>query len=358
MLRTRVLNGPGLFEEFREPWQNLFSASNTTPFQSYEWQSLWFKHYGRTKQPRLVTVYEGDDLVGLMPFTRTHIPWRTLRPMGVGPSDYLHPLSLPGQEESVAQAITDYLRSVKDADLVDLQQVRETLPFASSAPSAQIIDQATCLVLDLPETYDAFLAMLGKSLRYDVRKLDKTAFKEGRASVQQFTPEDVQTGMDIFFDLHSRRWKKRGQFWGGAFMGRSVQFHRAWAEEASRNGWLWLSVLRWDDQPIGAIYAMNSGDTTFFYQSGFDPTMSAVSPGTLLVAYTIRRSIEEGKKHFDFMRGDEPYKRRWKPQHVLKNHRFLFPTHGGLGKLGSAWNEMGSRVEKQVRAKLEGKGLI
>jgi CelD/BcsL family acetyltransferase involved in cellulose biosynthesis len=208
----------------------------------------------------------------------------------------------------------------------------------------------------LPDTYEAYLQTLGKSLRYDVRKLDKSLFNTGKAAITRSGPDDILESLAILFEQHRLRWKKRGL--PGAFLGRSQAFHREWAAQAADNGWLWLSVLRLEGQPIGALYAMTLGTTVYYYQAGFDPGFASVSPGTLLVASTIRRSIEEGKRHFDFMRGDEPYKRRWKPQHVLRNLRFLAPANGLLGRVGSQWNLSGSRVESLVRSRLEGKGLL
>jgi len=356
MLRADVHTGVRLFEELSAPWRELASdAPSATPFQTFEWHQTWWKHYGGFREPQVVAVYDGSELVGLMPLMRTRGPWRTLRPMGIGPSDYLHPVARLGYEEAVAGAVSEAIQSAKNVDLVDLHQVRETRVFAGAFPGKRI-DQATCLVLDLPKTYEAYLETLSKSLRYDVRKLDKSLFKTGRAQIEPVPFERISEGMDILFEQHKLRWRKRGL--PGAFLGKSINFHKEWAVKASQNGWLWLSVLRLDDSPIGAIYAMAKGNTTYYYQAGFDPEKGSVSPGTLLVAYTIRRAIESGMLHFDFMRGDEPYKRRWKPQHSHRNVRLLASLHGVLGNLGSSWNQAGSRVESRVRARLEGRGLI
>jgi len=330
-------------------------SPSATPFQTYEWQSTWWKHFGRLKKPLAITVHEGNDLVGLMPLVQIRGFWRTLRPMGIGPSDYLHPLVREGYESSASEMIVEAVSKAKNVDLVDLHQVRETRALAAHA-AGSVIEQATCLLLDLPDTYDQYLSMLGKSLRYDVRKLDKTLFKEGRAQIVPSTGADTDRCLEILFDQHRRRWRKRGL--PGAFLGRVADFHRDWAQAAARNGWLWLSVLNLDGNAVGAIYGMTLGKTVYYYQAGFDPQSASFSPGTLLVAHTIRRAIDEGKRQFDFMRGDEPYKRRWKPQHVLKNLRILQPTASLAGRLGSSWNHTGSRVETRVRARLEGRGLL
>lgn len=352
MLRTLVESGNSLFQALETPWKALVDASaSATPFQSFEWQSTWWKHYGMRREPIAFTLWEGDDLVGLMPFFRSLGPWRTLRPMGIGPSDYLQPLVRPGYEAAMSEALSAWFQELSNVDLIDLQQLRETQPLAQCL-SGSPIGQATCLVLDLPDSYDAYLQMIGKSLRYDVRKLDKTLFTQGRATLESAGA----SGLDILFDQHRRRWRKRGL--PGAFIGRSSAFHREWVPQAEQKGWLWLSVLKLEGAPVGAIYAMAMHGTAYYYQAGFDPSQGSISPGTLLVAATIRRSIEEGKQHFDFMRGDEPYKRRWKPQHCYQNLRYLMPARGVLGRLGSKWNMTGSRVESHVRARLEGRGLL
>ncbi|CAN5390339.1 hypothetical protein BH11ARM1_BH11ARM1_12490 [soil metagenome] len=356
MLRTRLLTGSAIFSELETDWKELVSASPTcTPFQSFEWQSTWARHYLGRKQPRAYAFYEGDDLVGLYPMFKTLGPWRTLRPMGVGPSDYLAPLSREGYDSEVAGILHDQLQNAKDVDLIDVHQLRENQALASEFRGDPIC-QATCLVIDLPKTFDEYLQMIGKSLRYDVRKLDKTLFKSGRATIRVIESHDIDRGLGILFEQHKLRWKKRGL--PGAFLGKSTHFHRDWARQASERGWLWLSILELDGHPIGAIYAMTMGSTVYYYQAGFDPDHSSVSPGTLLVGQSIRRSIEEGKTQFDLMRGDEPYKRRWKPQHVYKNLRFLAPASGMIGALGSQWNLTGSRLESKVRARLEGRGLL
>lgn len=339
-----MLEGPRFLEELRGEWDELLrDAPTATPFGTPEWLAAWWRFYGGGKRALAIEVREGRDLVGLYPLTVGAGPWRVLRAMGTGPSDYLHPLARAGRESAVAGAIEPLLRGIEGVDLLDLHGLREDTPLARIATG----DQARCLVLDLPPTYDAFLASLGKSLRYDVRRLDKSPFKEGKATIET-NPGD---GLDILFELHRARW--RAKRLPGAFVGRLVPFQRAWVAEAEKKGYLRLSILRLEGRPIGALYAMAVGRQAFYYQAGFAPTEGSISPGTLLVAQAVRRAIEEGKTRFDFLRGDEEYKRRWKPQRAFVDRRAVVPLNA-RGRAGAAWIARASAVEARVRERLEG----
>jgi CelD/BcsL family acetyltransferase involved in cellulose biosynthesis len=345
-----------MFEGIKDEWSYLASqCAATTPFQTVEWQSVWWTHFGRGKRPLAIALYEGKDLVGLMPFTVSGGPWRTIRPMGVGPSDYLQPIAATGYEELVATELAGALNSLPGIDLIDLQQLRQNQSLGALLEGPKL-DQATCLVLDLPTTFTDYLATLGKSLRYDVKKLDKKVVPGGPATIKTFGPGETDLGLDVLFHLHRLRWRKR--LLPGAFVGRLTAFHRDWARVAAPAGFLWLTALYVDGVPVGSIYAMRYGKTVYYYQAGFDPTQGSISPGTLLVAHAIRRAIEEGANQFDFMRGDEPYKRRWKPQRELHNFRYLRPSSSFRGQVGDKYCHFSFRMETRIRERLEGKGLL
>ncbi|MFX9097154.1 GNAT family N-acetyltransferase, partial [Acinetobacter baumannii] len=82
-------------------------------------------------------------------------------------------------------------------------------------------------------------------------------------------------------------------------------------------------TLKQKDQIIGVFYGMRLHHRSYFYQMGFNPEFGSISPGNLLLSFAIRTAIEDGSKEFDFLRGDEPYKRRWQAQHSITNYRHL-----------------------------------
>lgn len=359
MLRAGLIDGVESFERLRPEWEALADASaGATPFQTYEWAATWWRHFGGSRRPHLIAVREGSDLVGLAPLALSRFPWRVLRAIGTGVSDYLHPLARDGYAAPVSDSIRSHLRDLTDVDYVDWHGLRETEPLAGGLLRARPQVADLCPVLQLPATWDVYLRGLSKSLRYEARRMEKGPYADGSARIHTATtPADARRFLGALFDLHARRWKRRGL--PGAFSRRRVQrFHEDYVALAAATGRLRLSVLEHDGAPIGAIYAMRSGQGTFFYQSGFDPEAKALSPGTVLVAASIRRAIEDGCAEFDFLRGEEAYKLRWRPQRVERNFRIVEPLRSGMCRAAVALHQTGGRVEARLKAKFAGRGLI
>ncbi len=136
-----------------------------TPFQTWEWNAAWWRHFGARKRPRILLFWasaaeaatRGTDgeaaflvepavstpfqqnsgsraevLIGIAPFyTSFHLgtPLRRLAWIGTGQSDYLGPLVLPEWEAAAAHALCHYIREeLRGWDMADLQQLRADCP--------------------------------------------------------------------------------------------------------------------------------------------------------------------------------------------------------------------------------------
>jgi CelD/BcsL family acetyltransferase involved in cellulose biosynthesis len=71
----------------------------------------------------------------------------------------------------------------------------------------------------------------------------------------------------------------------------------------------WPTFL--NGQPLGILFSFQMRDCVYLYNSGFNPEYTHVSPGVVTIALDIKSAIEEGKKFYDFLRGDEEYKFRF-----------------------------------------------
>jgi CelD/BcsL family acetyltransferase involved in cellulose biosynthesis len=60
-----------------------------------------------------------------------------------------------------------------------------------------------------------------------------------------------------------------------------------------------------------ATVAFDDGVTCWFYNAGMDPTARELSPGVTGTAAYLRDRMAAGRRRFDFLRGEEPYKYEW-----------------------------------------------
>jgi len=97
-----------------------------------------------------------------------------------------------------------------------------------------------------------------------------------------------------------------------------------------------LIVINKADRPLAAMIVIYCGETCMMYQSGIDPEMSSLEPGYQSVMVAIEHAIERGCHHFDFLRGDEPYKARWSTtREAIIRRKFIPPTMSAQLKHGT-----------------------
>lgn len=347
------------------------------PFRSWPWLGGWWRHYGHagdSDNRRLfaLAVYDdGNELVGLAPWYVDSIPKQgeVIRFLGSGDvcSDYLSILSLPGREDQVAGALADWLcgdaprtgwcswslltlGGVDAGDgvtrrFVERMAARGSLIYSQPGPN--------CWRIDLPATWDEYVAMLSKSHRKQVRRLQRRLFDTGRARLhiaQQ--PADLTRGLTALSELHERRRGQLGEtglFTDPSFAG----FHREIAGPLLADRVLQLVWIELDGRAVAAEYQLVGSNVVYAYQSGIDPAALDCEPGRLAMMATLRRAIDEGYRSFDLLRGDEPYKAHWRARPRASIEVSILPGRGADWLRHGAW-VAGRHVQRWLRASLTG----
>lgn len=88
------------------------------------------------------------------------------------------------------------------------------------------------------------------------------------------------------------------------------KFFRTLAYELAQGEMLSLIGLELDGQQAAALFCVESGDTLYLYNNGFDPRFRAISLGVVSKLLSIKMSIEAGMRSYDFLSGTEQYKYR------------------------------------------------
>jgi CelD/BcsL family acetyltransferase involved in cellulose biosynthesis len=164
-----------------------------------------------------------------------------------------------------------------------------------------------CPYLDLDGDWDGYLAGLTPTRRQTVRRKERSLQRRFAVEITDYDCDRFDEGWDHLVTLHERRWNGAGALHAA----REGRLHRTFARDMAARQQLWLTTLDLDGQAAAAWYGFTWRDTVYFYQSGRDPRWERESLGLVLMGAMIRRAIERGYRRFDFLRGEDAYKRQW-----------------------------------------------
>lgn len=346
-------------------WEPLeASATSPSPFMSWAWHSAWADAATAAEvaaSEALVVRATDGALQAVLPLQRRRMRFHRVPVAALtwaagggdmGCPDHLDLLALPG------------------TSMADIAPALEALPWdvlvlsnlSAAAHNADRLCEAmsergfgvrrtnlwVCPYLDLSDDWDHYLGTLTPTRRQTLRRKERQLQRQHAMTITDYANGRVDQGLDRLLSLHASRWQMSGE--GGAFQEPSVQtLHRRFAAELAARDRLWLATLDIAGQPVAAWYGFTWGDTVYFYQSGRDPNWERESVGLVLMGTMIRRAIERGYRRFDFLRGDDPYKRQWTATQRLTQQITIF-RRGLGGRALRALDAIGD-----LRARLRGK---
>jgi CelD/BcsL family acetyltransferase involved in cellulose biosynthesis len=287
----------------RAEWPEVAERGGSV-FGTWEWQSLWWKHFGGGRELVLGATRSSEGrLESILPFYVWRAkPLRVVRAAGHGAGDELGPIGEPA-------AAREALRAWVEAERFDLL-VCEQLPgsgWVEHLPGAGVVARNGSPVLGVGgQTWDELLAARSRNFREQVRRRERALEREHELSYRAVTGrEGLDEALDALFGLHRQRWG------GGTTFGRTEAFQREFARAAADRGWLRLWLLDLDGRTVAAWIGFRYAGAECYYQAGRDPALDAKSVGFVLLAHTIRAAVADGVHEYRFLRGDEPYKYRF-----------------------------------------------
>lgn len=355
----------------RDAWDRLLAATPAaTPFSRWTLHRAWWDAYGDTAHEQYLCLTAGDgaapdgseeadpdDLVAIVPLMHRHEVEPTdaatataLRRSGrqvsqvepdakavfMGASyhaDYATLLASPADLPAVARAVVQSLAEQPDPehgdqlwDVVDLRRLRAddaSLPAledafrdAADTHQWQVVreEEDVCPVATLPADgdWEAYLASLDKKSRHEIRRKMRRAESSGPLEFRLVDP--TPEAVDVFIDLHQSRWGDEGLFPDTPGGERSRRFlHRLAELETAEGDGRQLQLGRMDagGRLVFATVGFDDGTTCYFYNAGMDPEERELSPGVTGTAAYLRDRLAAGRRRFDFLRGNEPYKYEW-----------------------------------------------
>ena len=297
------------FTTLESEWRKLLPASATNVvFVTHRWQKAWWEEFGQGKELLLLSVRDGNELLGIAPLMRQG---KTISFIGdTQICDYLDFIVALGREAEFYPALLSYLE-LHDWERLELHAIPSTSPtLASFLPLAaqrgfgvETALEDVCPRLDLPPTWEAYLDSLDKKdrheLRRKMRRLTQRPFRYYAADTDR-----VSQDLDDFFRLHRESDEDKARF----MTPQMARFFSTVAGSLNEQHHLKLYFLEVAGLRVATAMCFDCGEEFLLYNSGYDPAYSSLSVGLLLKAFCVKEAIAAGKRRFDFLRGPEPYK--------------------------------------------------
>lgn len=334
------------FNALRSDWQTLNNNSQKgNIFTSWEWLYTWWEVYQTDGKRQLYIIAckdKNDKLIGLAPFQIINNPKkyfpcsRQLIMLGTGETDgslvfgeYMDLLISPGHEESVLKLLSEYLYTHRN--LWDGMKFHQILADSEvSKLFTQDKEQETAFIqiiqahgfrtiIELPETYQAYLMTLRKKMRNNITRVFSRLEREQNYTIEEVNSiEELDDAISLLAELNRTR---RGDMnLGSSF--EQVNFEKYHHKLAQRlfilndpDSTFSLRIMRFEEKPVAILYSFIDGDTLHAYQSGFETENGRrYSLLTTMLTQEISWSINNKKlKFFNFMYADDEstYKHRY-----------------------------------------------
>ena len=323
-----------------DSWNRILSQTDNANAQlTHEWLSSWWEVFGDNKRLFLITVTDGCKIIGIAPLTITKVmgkagfELRKLTFVGDGLTDYHDLLVANERRKEVLQILLKCIVDCKENwDVVHFRNVRgdsPNLPILRDTlgdTPLTFIERINiqCPYISIDCDWMSYYSALGKNIRSDIRRRLNHLAKMGKAEfVRLHEVDDVMDTLGIIKSIHVKCQRAKGKI-SWYTNEKRFRFVSLILKRFGDRKWLDIVFLKLNDKVIAYYLGFIYDDIVCFWNTGFDPEFSKVSPGKLLLHYWIKDSFTEAHREFDFMVGEEPYKLQWTSPMRPNYELFLF----------------------------------
>ena len=306
-------------------WERLHAVAGAASiFNSWTWQSSWWRLYGRERPLSVLVASRRDTVVGILPLfidtvAQFGLPVRMLRLVGDGGDthpDDLGALLAPGEETEVGAALARAMLRLPGFDVAQLNELNPESDFpaavvtAADAAKLQHILQPSVRIayVRLARDWPTFLSRLSGNRRSQLRR--KRAKIAATFPTRFFVWDDatrLHEALARLAQLHRKRWGDASDSFASA---QYLALHFAAMRAALARRELRLYCLELAGELAAMLYAYRLHNRIYVVQAGFDPAYARWSPGYVLLDHALEDAIREGNEIFDFLRGEHEYKER------------------------------------------------
>lgn len=351
--RAELITDEREFAALAPAWERLYRRCGAvTSFQSHAWLHSWWLSYGRPGRLRLVVVREGGELRAVAPLMLVRRPLPALVPLGGAISDYADVLLDDEEADRWAAALTEGLSAAARTALIDFREVRpggavERIYERWRGPR-RLLPDSLCLELPAASMEDLVVRLpSGKAQRVRAKLRKLTSLGVEQRVVGQDEVEDALRGL---LELHRLQWQGR-KVTTEHLQERFAEHLVRSVVPMVRSGDAVVTEFRLDGSVVAVDLTLLSPRLAGGYLYGAHPRLrERKADVAVMLLNACSRHTEAGARGvLSLLRGDEPYKRHWRPEPVV-NQRLLLARRRTAPLI--------SAVVCDVAARRRGKALL
>ena len=311
-MHAEVTSDSYCFSDLEKEWVDLLQKAHTNHlFQTPQFLEAWWENFG-DGELNIYLVKDGDNhLRGVFPLSFKDGVLQALASKEV--SDYFDFIVDRDDTHAIFEAFFLEVKKnslVQKIELLSIPDGSSTLTEMAQHGTAVISQQTVCPVIELPATWEEYLTSIGKKQRHEIKRKWKN-LEENTQSIFSVVDsvENIDRDVADFIRLHKSSSPEKAAFWNE----KQTTYFSQIVTAAAKNTWLKLFFLETNGQRSATMLCFEYRQRLYLFNSGYDPTTFAhLSVGNVLTSYTIKDAIERGLKCYDFLRGDEEYKFRYR----------------------------------------------
>ena len=320
----------------RDWWMNAYAENRLardTFFQSWHWNRLWHSCFVAPDPRRelvLLKVEREGCIVAAAPLflqQRRAGPltaWRYMLFLGDRLAQYTDLVTTETDAAPVWNALLAWIEMTYPGSWLLLHDVLPESSVAGTGMHALHDRGELYLRLSLAnEDADSLLERADAHMRREVRRARRMFDREDALTWTAVPAPDARL-VEALIHLNRERFGDASWF--------VQESHRAFFHEAvaAAGEEAVFTVLRHDGDIVHVMAAWMHGGSMLYVLSGMDEQYKRYSPGTMNLDRSIRFAMEQGCTFFDFLRGDERYKREFNPQQRRSEHCTLHTSRSLL----------------------------
>ncbi|AUG80298.1 hypothetical protein CFP65_5601 [Kitasatospora sp. MMS16-BH015] len=347
---AEVLRSDDALDTLADEWDDLAGRCATaTSFQAAAWVRSWWRQYGRPGGLVVVTVRRDGRLVGAAALRRRG-PFGGLTNLGAGLVDFTDVLLDDGCADRAAAELAAALPLRRPWHSLELREVHPEAAvqrvFEAWPGRRHRLADSLCQYLPAVPMDELLKRLPGRTAQRSRVKQRKIA--ESGVRVSSATPEQVPEAVRELLALHFLQWQERGV----TAEHRTERFAAHLIESTTglvATGRAAVHRYELDGEPVAVNLLLLCPSFGGLYMYGAHPKLrERLDIAGLLFGVALDEVRGRGIPVLSLLRGQEPYKQRWRPDQ-LPNQRLVL----GPGRLAPAAAARACRVRvRQTAARL------